>query len=211
MAQLRATHHAEHRADESFVEHEILQRLHSTDERTVHEAFGRVVEQYQRRVYAVAYDLTGNHDDAQDLAQETFVKAFAGIRTFQGTAQLSTWLHRITVNTFIDATRSGNARYMRSSASSEEAARALEAEHSSTLTPVQFAHAQSLDSQIRRALTGLSPQQRAVFVLRHYHDEKIEDIAHELGVSDGTVKTQLFRAIQQLRTSLAHVAQEVLD
>jgi RNA polymerase sigma-70 factor (ECF subfamily) len=193
---------------ESFIERDRLQRLHSKDKQVMHEAFRTVVEQYQRRVYAVAYDLTGNHDDAEDLAQETFVKAYTNIHNFQGTARLSTWLHRIAVNTFIDRTRSGNARYMRPGASSKAAERALDEQPSSAPTPVQFAHAQSLDAQIRQALAALSPQQRAIFVLRHYHDEKIDEIARELGVSDGTVKTQLFRATQQLRVLLAPLEHE---
>src|SRR3984885_7894633 len=71
------------------------------------EAFGRLVKRHQRRVYAAALHILGNHSDADDVTQESFVRAYRGLATFDGRADFFTWLYRITVNTALNALRSG--------------------------------------------------------------------------------------------------------
>jgi RNA polymerase sigma-70 factor, ECF subfamily len=177
---------------------ELLRRLQHGEE----QAYREFVRDHERTVYALAYRLTGNRADAEDLTQDVFVKAIEAVRTFQGASLLQTWLHRIATNLFIDQTRSARHRY--SAAWNEE--RDGESIHSATSGALPHTDA-SIESgvqnaHIERALASLSPQQRAVFVLRHFHDYALEEIASDLGVSVGTVKTQLFRATRNLRDAL---------
>jgi RNA polymerase sigma-70 factor (ECF subfamily) len=186
----------------------LLERLHSPKSSERHDAFKELVQTYQRRLYALAYELTGNHEDADDVVQETFIKAYKTLHTFNGQAQLSTWLHRIAVNTFIDMTRTARFKAAQRNVSlhslAETRAEPLYHEHSAE----EQLHAQTISDRIEAALHLLSAQQRAVFVLRYYHDESITDIAQQLHVSEGTVKTQLFRATRTLRTALADLMTE---
>lgn len=160
------------------------------------EAFARLIAPHRRRVYAMCYDLAGSHEDAQDVAQETFIKAYKGLPNFTGGAAFSTWLYRIAVNAWIDHRRR-NARH--------DPAGGFEAEElhdAAAPRPDALADAAILAQHIERAMEQLSPQQRAVFVLRHYHELAIAEIAASLGVTDGTVKTLLFRALKKMRELL---------
>jgi RNA polymerase sigma-70 factor, ECF subfamily len=181
----------------STAERELVRGLQSSDRTVRDAAFRSLMRQHQRRIYALAYDMTGNRDDAHDLAQEVFCKAFVNIHNFQGASKVATWLHRLTINAALDLKRSAAYRASRTSTELHE-----DQWHGSAPLPDALADAAFLEAQIQQALQALSPQQRAVFVLRHYHDEKITDIATTLGVADGTVKTLLHRATQTMRDEL---------
>jgi RNA polymerase sigma-70 factor, ECF subfamily len=180
-------------------DYHLLQRLKARED----SAFREFVRLYQRRVFALATQLLGNSDDADDLTQEVFIKAHSAIANFQGASSLYTWLHRITVNLYIDFTRSGRYRTMTTWND--------ERDNEATSAFVQTPHIQpdvSVDAQlqsehIKLALRYLSPQQRAIFVLRHFQDLSLDEVADEVGVSVGAVKTQLFRAVRQLRERLS--------
>src|SRR3954463_12852671 len=86
------------------------------------EAFGRLVRRHQRRVYAAALHITGNHSDADDVAQEAFVRAYKGLATFDGRSDFFTWLYRITVNTALNQLRSGKRTTALGAKSGQEAA-----------------------------------------------------------------------------------------
>jgi RNA polymerase sigma-70 factor, ECF subfamily len=177
----------------------LLQRLKAREDA----AFREFVRLYQRRVFALAMQLLGNSDDADDLTQEAFIKAHSAITSFQGASSLFTWLHRITVNLYIDTTRSGRYRTITAwnDDRDNDSTRAFaQTPHTS---PDTSTDAQFQSEHIERALQTLSPQQRAVFILRHFEDLSLEEVAIELGVSVGTVKTLLFRAVRQLRERLA--------
>jgi RNA polymerase sigma-70 factor, ECF subfamily len=177
----------------------LVQRLKGGDDA----AFREFVRFYQRPVFALAMQLLGNSDDADDLTQEVFIKANGSIAAFQGASLLSTWLHRIAVNLYIDFTRSGRYRTMTAwndERDNQATSAFAQMPHTS---PESSADAQFQHEYIQQALQTLSPQQRAVFTLRHFEDLSLEEIATALGVSTGTVKTQLFRAIRQLRERLS--------
>lgn len=161
------------------------------------DAFARLISPHRRRIYAVCFDLTGSHDDAQDIAQETFIKAYKGLPNFSANAAFSTWLYRIAVNAWIDHRRR-NARH--------ESWDGVEPEeiHDTAARPDVRADSAIMAEHIGRAVEQLSPQQRAVFVLRHYHELALAEIATSLGVTEGTVKTLLFRALKRLRELLQH-------
>jgi RNA polymerase sigma-70 factor, ECF subfamily len=187
-------------------ESDILRALQSSNHTVRDAAFRALLRQHQRRIYALAYDMTGNRDDAHDLAQDVFCKAFLNIQSFNGTSKIGTWLYRMTINAALDLKRSASYRASRTSAEfNEEQPQAFghKTWDNTLQMPDAFAHAALLEEHIQSALQTLSPQQRAVFVLRHYHDEKVADIAHTLGIADGTVKTLLHRATHTLRGVLS--------
>lgn len=173
--------------------------------------FDRVIALHQRRIYFLALDLTGNHHDAEDLAQLTFLKAYRGLGNFRGEAKLGSWLHRITLNTHIDRQRtlSEAARRKQHSWDDEDDFVAQPRELRPAANPEQRAESATIQKHIRQALEALSPQQRTVFVLRHYQQLKLREIAAELGISEGTVKTVLFRAVRRLRDELSFYRPEL--
>ncbi len=173
--------------------------------------FDRVIDLHQRKIYRLALDLTGNHHDAEDLAQQTFLKAYQGLNGFRGESRLGSWLHRIAVNTHIDCQRglSEAARRTQRSWDDEDEFVSSSAERRPAGNPEKRAEAATIQRHIARALHGLSPRERAVFVLRHYQQLKLREIASVLDVSEGTVKSLLFRAIRRLREELSFYRPEL--
>jgi|WetSurMetagenome_2_1015567.scaffolds.fasta_scaffold92572_3 RNA polymerase sigma-70 factor, ECF subfamily len=182
------------------------------DERTLicdaqqgdHEAFRKLVENARVNVYRLAYDLTSDRHDAEDLSQEVFIKAYRALRTFRGDAKWNSWLYRITVNTFYDLARSRMNKMINYSNNWDQDSGEREIlKQGNSISPDASAEAAIIQKHIEQALDRLSPRERSVFVLRHYHDLTLKQIADTLEISDGTVKTFLFRAIQKLQQALA--------
>ncbi|MBE3580931.1 MAG: sigma-70 family RNA polymerase sigma factor [Thermoanaerobacteraceae bacterium] len=168
--------------------------------------FERLIIAYQDRVYALSYQLTGNHADAQDLAQEVFVRAYLNLEKFRYEADFGTWLHRITVNVYLNSRRRSkrdNIAY-----SLDEPLETEEGEVTRELAATDGDPQELLDEKERRrclrlALEELSPEYRAVLVLREFQGLSYEEIAHALGCSLGTVKSRLNRARQALKEKVA--------
>lgn len=166
-------------------------------------AFEELVRRYQGRVYAVAYRLTGNREDALDVTQDAFLKAYSKISFWQPVGGFLPWLLRLTRNQAIDALRRRNRRRHEpldaalrpktGGASAEPEAMATDA----------VVRGREIDARVRNALVKLSPSQSAVFVLRHYEGMALAEIAEELGCTVGSVKVHLFRAVKKLRVELA--------
>lgn len=170
------------------------------------DAFEGIVAAHSRAVYGLAYRVTGNAQAAEDAEQETFLRAFRFLSSFDQRAELGTWLHRIAVNAAIDQGR----RTRR-----ERAARVdLPAEGDLSLQEVPAPDAgperQTLAAEIRQrteaALADLSPSERAAFVLRHYEGRSIAEISSTLGKRDNATKQSIFRAVRKLRIALAPLA-----
>jgi RNA polymerase sigma-70 factor (ECF subfamily) len=176
-------------------------------------AFREMVETYKRDVYSLAYDLCGNHHDAEDLSQEVFIKAFRAIGSFRADARLGSWLYRIAMNAHIDIKRRKPVQLISIDAPADEddGRPAVEPAAVETARPDRFAGAARFHIDVERALDALSTQERTVFVLRHYHDMKIGEIASSLAVAEGTVKSLLFRSMRKLRDRLAQYRDEVGD
>ena len=164
------------------------------------EGFRAFVDHHKRQVYGLALDLTGNHHDAEDLAQEVFVRVLQSVDRFRGDAKLSSWLYRITVNLNIDRVRRKRPDVM--DHEGLEQIHAVSPTRPSRDAGHDAAMAEAGD-RIEAALDTLSDQQRTVFVLKHHHDLPLREVADILGVSIGTVKSSLFRAIRALRDRLA--------
>ena len=157
------------------------------------------VEQHQRAVYALARDLTGNHHDAEDLSQDVFIKAYRGMAAFRHEAEVHTWLYRITVNTYLNRRRKKALLFWRMLDDGQLAQQA----QSGQTPPDRGLEAEGLRSHIEAALERLSPKERSAFVLRHYHDCSVREIAGIMQVAEGTVKSMLYRAVRKLRDALA--------
>ncbi len=156
------------------------------------EAFDRLVERYQRDVYRLCYRYVNNHHDANDLAQDAFLKAYRAISKFRGDSSFSTWIYRIAVNTCLNF-RAG--RRVRAEELSEQLADA---------TPGAAARLedQEQSQRVREAVSRLPEKQRATLILKIYHDLTHEEVAGILGASVGTVKANLFHALGNLRKLL---------
>jgi len=167
-------------------------------------AFREFVEQYKKKVYYQALDMVGNSIDAEDVSQEVFLKVFRSFATFKKDAKLSSWLYRVTYNASIDHLRRKESvpepvgDDILESRSQEDAGLPPRG----AVDPALAAESSLLQARISRALDKVSPQEKAVFLLRHYDDLMLKDIASSLGLSVGSVKSYLFRAVRKLQKEL---------
>jgi RNA polymerase sigma-70 factor (ECF subfamily) len=156
------------------------------------EAFDRLVERYQRDVYRLCFRYVNNHHDANDMAQEVFLKAYRAIAKFRGDSSFSTWLYRIAVNTCL------NFRAARKPPAEELSENVADAG-----APVLDRLERDERSQrVREAVARLPEKQRATLILKVYQDLTHEEVAGILGSSVGTVKANLFHALANLRKTL---------
>jgi len=159
-------------------------------------AFDELVGVYQDRIYHLAYRITGNHADAQDAAQDAFVKAYLSLGTFRAQAAFSTWLHRIAVNAAVDMTRRRGKRAALAPDLATPAADPL----------ADGAERVEIQQRIHRAIAALPVEQRAVVVLRDVQGCSYEEIAEVVKVPIGTVRSRLSRARETLRVMLHDLA-----
>src|SRR4026209_2621266 len=148
-----------------------------------------LVERPRSMVYRVAYQFGGNHFDAEDIAQEVFIKVYRSLDKFRQDAQLSSWMYRIVMNACID-----HRRRHRSSAAApfgEEAEQRLMNTVEETPGPEERAYAGELGQVLEAEIARLPPGQRVVFIMRHHQGLKFGEIADALGLAEGTVKRQL--------------------
>ncbi|MEO6771444.1 MAG: sigma-70 family RNA polymerase sigma factor [Kofleriaceae bacterium] len=169
------------------------------------EAFGRLVRRHQRRVYAAALHILQNHSDADDATQETFVRAFRGIATFDGRSDIFTWLYRITVNTALNALRSGKRGAALAQRGTSEAAHIggrPEALGQGAGDPAQQAEQTAEVQRVLAAIAELSPSLRVTIVLATVEDLPHKQIAEILEIPEGTVAWRVNEARRLLRLRL---------
>lgn len=181
-------------------ERELIRRLQAAET----SAFRELVESHKQRVFSLAYGLLGNAQDAEDVSQEAFIKVYRSIGDFRGEAQLSSWMHRIVVNLCLNRRRKKALSEMelRESFEDDETHQPIPAQDPAA-NPEIMTEAEMMRTHLRRALDLLSPQQRTVFILRHDEDMPLAEIGKALKISEGTVKSQLFRALRKLQEALA--------
>jgi len=155
------------------------------------EAFDLIVERHRRHVYQICYRFVGNHEDASDLTQDVFVRAFKGLRNFKGQASLGTWLYRVAVNTSLNRTAARRQDAEPIDARQHTDGRAID--------PLQGLVDGERLADVRHAIRRLPPKQRATLVLRVYQELSHEEIARILGSSVGAVKANFFHALGNLR------------
>jgi RNA polymerase sigma-70 factor, ECF subfamily len=163
-------------------------------------AFQALVERHRSMVYRVAYQFAGNHHDAEDIAQEVFIKVFRSLDRFRQDAQLSSWMYRIVMNACIDHRRrhapAGAAPF------GEEAEKKMLNTPEERPGPEERAYAGEVGEALAAEIARLPPGQRIVFVMRHHQGLKLCEIAEALGIAEGTVKRQLHAAVHRLRDAL---------
>jgi RNA polymerase sigma-70 factor (ECF subfamily) len=157
-------------------------------------AFDLVVERHQRTVYQLCYRFVGNHEDASDLTQDVFVRAYRGLRNFRGQSSLSTWLYRIGVNVCLNRVSARKPDTEPIDARAHVDAR-IESASDRLLRHERAA-------RVRAAIAQLPRKQRAALILRMYHDMAHNEIAEVLGSSVGAVKANVFHALQNLKKML---------
>ena len=181
------------------IEAQLIQRLQAGEI----SAFRELVETHKQRVFALAHDLTGNVQDAEDLSQEAFIKVYRSIGGFRGESKLSSWIYRIVVNLALNRRRKKAVSEMELRESFDGDDRHAPHFAEDDGDPERATQAAFIRRDLRRALDKLPQQQRTIFVLRHDHDLPLQQISAVLKISEGTVKSQLFRALRKMQEHLA--------
>ena len=172
-------------------------------------AFDTLFTRYQKRTYRLVQRFVSNPEDASDLTQDAFIRAYQGLGDFKSQCQFYSWLYRITVNLCIDFLRkkSRSEVLLYDSDDSGELPMANIADPRSE-SPAKALENKELRAHIRRAVRRLPPKQRQIFILRHWNGLSLKDIAAVVGRSDGTVKAHLLHAHRNLRKHLRSYLRE---
>lgn len=178
---------------------ELMARLAGGDR----EALAPLMERHHRRLFRIALGYVRRPDDAMDVVQETFVKAYVNAARWDPAAEVGAWLARIAVNASIDLYRKGRRR-QRTEAPLEETDRRRDLEEPAP-GPDRGVLGREIRERVSIAVASLPDKQRAVFVLRHYDGRSLEEIADALGMRLGSVKSTLHRAVRHVRARLARV------
>ncbi|MGA2270519.1 MAG: sigma-70 family RNA polymerase sigma factor [Bryobacteraceae bacterium] len=169
------------------------------------DAFRALVERHSRPLFRLAFRMTGNQQDAEDVVQESFLRAWRQLGRFDERASFGTWLYRIATNCSLDVMRSRKRR-SRQDAGPEGAAAEVEdpvlSLPSGDPTPERAALSGEVRGQVAEAMNELSASERTAFVLRHFEGMRIDDISRVLGCQPGAAKHSVFRAVQKLRRAL---------
>lgn len=169
-------------------------------------AFDHLVRKYRERLFGIIYNLTSNREDAADLTQEAFIKAFSSINRFQGKSAFFTWLYRIGVNTALSHLKRNRFRRffslenIQEEGSNAQVLETLAAKHKSE----KGALLSELQEKLNEAMQKLSPKHRTVVVLFEIEGLSHQEIADIVGCSVGTVRSRLHYAKQQLQADLKH-------
>ena len=156
-------------------------------------SFTMIVERYQKRIYYSARKLVnGDHDEADEIAQETFVKVYEALDSFRGEAKLYTWIYRIMMNAVIYKSR---RKKVRNNVGLEEVENTLEAEDHS---PHEAMERIEMTALIEEAIATVPPKQREVFLLRFYDEMPYEEMSQVLGTSVGGLKANYFHAVKKI-------------
>ena len=173
------------------------------------DAFGEVVRRWERKIYALAYGITGSVEDARDAAQETFIAAYRNLQGFRGEAKVSSWLHRIAVNQCITRKRRARVRAETGIEDEVESAGERFLATNERESPALATEAKERTEAVRRAVAALPPELREVVVLKEFEDLTFQEIADALQIPLSTVKSRLYTALKQLRLRLERYSMEV--
>jgi RNA polymerase sigma-70 factor (ECF subfamily) len=171
---------------------ELVGRFKHGDEK----AYNELANLFKQRIFNLVLKMVRNREDAMDLAQEAFVKAYHSLKDFREEASFSTWLYRIAVNLCLNFTQRDK---FRSFILLEEVSQPV----LSSESPLKDLEQKELNQAIDQAVLNLPSKQRAVFILRHYQELPHSEIAKILDKSEGTIKANYFQAVKKLRKSLA--------
>jgi RNA polymerase sigma-70 factor, ECF subfamily len=168
------------------------------------DAYRILVERHSRSIFRLAYRMTANEQDAEDVVQETFLRAYRQLKRFESRSNFGTWLYRIAVNCSLDLIRKRRRQDDSPSdpSSEEEAMYQLRDE---APTPDRFVLGAEIQKKVDSVLSTLGPKERAAFSLRHFEGMSIEEIGLVLGLRPSAIKNNIFRAVHKLRRELQPV------
>ena len=170
------------------------------------DAFRALVELHARQAFALAFRLTGEERDAEDVVQESFIRAFRQIGRFEARANFGTWLHRIVVNCAMDLLRSRHSRREERSASPVE--ETDEIVSSAAPSPERLARSEEIRRRVESSMALLTADERVAFTLRHYEGRSIDEIGRTMGLQKSAAKHAVFRAVRKLRGALEPLRRE---
>ncbi len=165
------------------------------------EAFGEIVQRWERRIFALTYGMLGREEDARDATQETFLAAFRNLRGFRGEARVSSWLHRIAVNQCITRKRRAKVR-SEGALDDEEEKDASKFAAAETYSPARVVEGSERIAAVRLAVNALPIELRQVVVMKEFEELTFREIAEVLDLPVSTVKSRLYTALRQLQMRL---------
>lgn len=165
------------------------------------DAFSSLVNKYEKYVFSIAFSVSQNREDARDISQDTFLKAFLSLRSFKGKSSFSTWLYSLAKNTACDYLRKRKNTVSLDSDSFPDLP-------SSSLSPFSLILQKEVGKEVRKEIKNLSKNQRDVVILREYCDYSYKEISKILNINVQTVKTRLFRGKEKLKEKLEGIAKD---
>lgn len=170
------------------------------------DAFRVVVERHSQSLFRLAYRMTGNEQDAEDVVQETFLRAYRRLNKFESRSSFSTWLYRIAVNCSLDQSRKRRLQDERQLTPNPELPDPMLALPSTDPSSERLAISAEVRRKVEATLNELTEKEKAAFVLRHYEGMSIEEVGRAMGLRANAAKNNIFRAVQKLRRALEPVA-----
>jgi RNA polymerase sigma-70 factor (ECF subfamily) len=167
------------------------------------DAFRALVELHSRNAFRLAFRMLGNEQDAEDVVQESFLKAYRHLGRFEARADFGTWLYRIVANSAVEVIRTRLSRRHR--ARLEPLDEAMATSVSADPGPDRLAESVRIQERVAAALDALSPLERAAFTLRHYEGRSIAEISRTLRLRTSAAKHAVFRAVRKLRADLERI------
>jgi RNA polymerase sigma-70 factor, ECF subfamily len=165
------------------------------------DGFRSLVERHSRNVFRLAFRMTGNENDAEDIVQETFLRAYKQLARYESRSSFGTWLYRIAANCSLDLIRTRKFRGELPKPEGEDKD-PMDLIASPQPGPDRLAASRQVEEHVAGAMAALSGQERTAFVLRHFEGLSIEEISGVLGVGGNAAKHSIFRAVQKLRAAL---------
>jgi RNA polymerase sigma-70 factor (ECF subfamily) len=165
-------------------------------------AFRVLVDRYGRSVFRLAYRMTNNEFDAEDVVQETFLRAYKQLDSYESRSSFSTWLYRIAANYSLDLIRSRKRHAARRAPDGPEDENVLDTVKAQDPGQDRLYYSAQLRHRLNAALSLLSDQERTAFVLRHFEGQSIEEIGATLGIGVSATKNSIFRAVKKVREAL---------
>ena len=168
-------------------------------------AFRTLVDRHSRSIFSLAYRMTGNEQDAEDIVQETFLRAYRRINRFELRSSFKTWLYRIAVNCSTDLLRQRPRQAALAVLEDTGEEPGGETVAADAAPPDQVVFGAEVQRKVASALSELSQAERAAFILRHFEGQSIEEIGRALGLRASATKHSIFRAVQKMRRALEPV------
>ncbi len=166
------------------------------------DAYGALVERHSRAVFRLAYRITGHEQDAEDVVQEAFLRAYRQIGRFEARSSFGTWLYRIAVNCAHDLLRARPRFVSKTSGDRRDDEEPEVTDSSAGANPERLLASREIDRRVRAGLDTLSDLERSAFILRHFEGLSIAEIGESLGLGTSAAKHSIFRAVQKMRRNV---------